>query len=252
MARKINLNLNSSRDFVQSLLPDVASSRETFDIVRRIGDKCDPLTKDKDVIDSICIHDESFILSQKDSFIASYSEFDYSYMNMLKARAIALLNFLKGNKNYSKWALNWEFLESNLEKRNYLFGRLSSSDKDVAHVINKGEKIEFRIRDKSGKYIPINIYQYVMTHELAHMATDDLQHTEGFWKLLSIMTFAMFEMGFYDFQKLRKFHGYFNSNGKPILSFDSIKFDIKRGIDEMKKSGSKVNYELYERLLSDM
>ena len=129
---------------------------------------------------------------------------------------------------------------------------MSPRNSDVAHVINKGDKIAFRVRDNSGKYIPINIYQYVMCHELAHMATDDLQHTSEFWKLLRIMCFAMFELGLYDFAKLRKFSGYYNSNGQAILSLDSIKSDIELGCNELRKASKNENYNLYIKLIEEL
>lgn len=225
-------------------------------VVARIGDsfvdKRFGVSEERESFETICLHDEQFGVKEEDRNNEIYNDLDYTYMQNLKARAIALVSYLNNNKNYSKWSGNWRMLSDNLSKRGYAFQRLNQSNGDVAHVINKGDKIEFRIRDKSGKYIPINIYQYVMCHEMAHMATNEIQHTDGFWNLLSIMTFAMFEMGLFDFQKLRKFKGYYNSNGQPILSLGSIKDDIKKGISIMKKANGNGNYELYERLVNDL
>lgn len=224
-------------------------TREIIDSVKEVSDTFISRKHDE----GYCLHtpqSESFRKTQtEDNDI--YSDLDYTYLQNLRARALALVSYLKSNKNYNKWSSNWALLESNLSRKEYGFGRLKASHEDVAHVVNKGDKIEFRIRDKSGKYIPINIYQYVMCHELAHMATNDLQHTNGFWDLLSIMTFAMFEMGFFNFQKLRKFHGYYTSNGQSILSLDSIKQDIKRGAMILKDINKSQDYNLYLKVLAE-
>lgn len=180
-------------------------------------------------------------------------ELDYMYLQNLKSRAIMLTSYLNSNEKYRGWIKNWRLLQRNLDRNGYKFERLGTEDDDVAHVVDKGSNIRFRIRESTGKYIPINIYQYVMAHELAHMATKDNQHTPEFWRLLSIMSFALFELGLIDFSKLRKFNGYYNSNGQPILSIDSIKSDIRKGIKELKAVNGDKNeqYSLYEELLRD-
>ena len=181
------------------------------------------------------------------------SELDYMYLQNLKSRAVMLSTYLNSNDKYKGWIKNWRLLQRNLERNGYKFERLGTEEDDVAHVIDKGSNVRFRIRESSGKYIPINIYQYVMAHELAHMATKDTQHSPEFWRLLSIMSFALFELGLIDFSKLRKFNGYYNSNGQPILSIDSIKSDIRKGIKELKDVNGDKNeqYSLYEELLRD-
>lgn len=238
-------------------MPVFHMKSDLLDTVERIGESfVHKPEADIPTIDDVCMHTETF-LRRKEMKVQHtgspiYDECDYTYLQNLRARAKALVQYLLSNANYKKWRSNWVLLEKNLNKNKYYFEQLKESDEDIAHVINKGDKIRFRIRDNSGKYIPINIYQYVMCHELAHMATNETQHTDTFWTLLYIMSFAMFEMGFYDFHKIRKNSGYFNSNGQPILSLDSIKKDINKGITEMKKvNGDRFDYGLYVRLLED-
>ena len=230
---------------------------DLLDTVERIGESfVHKANVDAPTIDDVCMHTETFRrrkeIKMKNTGDPIYDECDYTYLQNLRARAKALVQYLLSNDNYKTWRNNWVLLERNLNKHIYYFEQLKESDEDIAHVINKGDQIRFRIRDNSGLYIPINIYQYVMCHELAHMATNETQHTATFWKLLYIMSFAMFEMGFYDFHKIRKNTGYFNSNGQPILSLESIKKDINRGIEEMKKvNGARFDYGLYVQLLGD-
>lgn len=147
-----------------------------------------------------------------------------SYLDTLKARATAVCFYLQHNKSYQKWAENWKFLYENLHKKNrLLFERLDESDADIAYVVNKGEEVKFRIRDEK-RFIPINIYQYVLYHEMAHMSTHLLQHPPFFFDLLSIISLAAFEMGFIDLTRLST--SYYKTNGAMILCRASLKGEI--------------------------
>lgn len=154
-----------------------------------------------------------------------------SYLNTLKARATAVCFYLQNNPSYSRWSENWELLYNNLHKKNrLLFQRLDESDADVAYVVNKGEEIKFRIRDEK-RFIPLNIYQYVLYHEMAHMSTTELQHTPFFFELLSIIALAAMEMGFIDLTRLKS--SYFRTNGQPILCKVSLVTELSNGCDRL-------------------
>ena len=153
------------------------------------------------------------------------NEADYTYMSALKVRANAVCEYLRNNKAYKKWAHNWELLKSNLNGGK-LFTRLGNSDADIAYVVNKGEEIKFRIRDLK-RYTPINIYQYVLYHEMAHMSTEELQHTPFFLQLLNIISLAAFECGFIDLRKMP--NSLYTTNGSPILNRESMKKEIQEG-----------------------
>lgn len=52
----------------------------------------------------------------------------------------------------------------------------------TSYSINKGEELVFCIRDKLNNSIhDINTLMFVAIHELAHIVTDELQHTQKFW-----------------------------------------------------------------------
>lgn len=159
-------------------------------------------------------------------------EADYMYMSALKVRANAVCEYLRNNKSYNNWSDNWKLLKSNL-KSGRLFERLSETDADIAYVINKGDQVKFRIRDKS-RYVPINTYQYVLYHEMAHMSTRELQHTPTFMKLLNIISLAGFECGFIDFRKLP--NDYYITNGSPILCRQSMKEEVCSGAEWLKQA----------------
>lgn len=148
------------------------------------------------------------------------------YLDALKTRAMALCYYLQNNPAYKRWKSNWKLLENNLHKTNLSFNKLKDDDEDIAYVINKGDEISFRIHDLQ-KYVPINVYQYVLYHEMAHMSTEELQHTDFFHKLLSIISLAAYELGFIDLRRIS--FSYYNTNNQPILSKDSLKEEIVDG-----------------------
>lgn len=152
-----------------------------------------------------------------------------SYLDTLKARASAVCFYLQTNKSYRKWKENWDFLYDNLHKKNkLLFKRLDESDADIAYVVNKGNEVKFRIRDEK-RFVPINVYQYVLYHEMAHMSTTELQHTKFFFELLSIIALAALEMGLIDLSRLSS--TYYRTNGQPILCKVSMKTELSNGCD---------------------
>ena len=161
------------------------------------------------------------------------------YLNALKTRAIAVCYYLQTNPAYQYYAQNWSFLKSNLDKSKLLFNMLSTSDADIAYVINKGENINFRILDNS-RYVPINIYQYVLYHEMAHMSTQELQHTDKFKELLAVISLAGYELGFIDLNKMP--HSFYNTNGQPILSKQTMKEEIMDGCMWLIKHSNQKNY----------
>lgn len=52
----------------------------------------------------------------------------------------------------------------------------------TSYSVNKGERIVVCIRQKDGIFVEQNEVLYVVIHELAHLATDEIGHTSEFWK----------------------------------------------------------------------
>ena len=161
---------------------------------------------------------------------------DYMYLQALKIRASAVCDFLNNHASYRNWTSNWKLLEKNLKRNGLLFERLDDTDADIAYVINKGDEVKFRIRDEK-RYVPLNIYQYVLYHEMAHMSTTELQHTPKFHELLNIISLAGFELGFIDLTRTTK--EFYTTNGQPILCRASMKEEISYGCDWLKKANPK-------------
>jgi hypothetical protein len=64
---------------------------------------------------------------------------------------------------------------------------------------------------------------------MAHMATHELQHTNEFYDLMSIICLAAFENGFIALERFPNSN--YTSNGQPIISKSIMKMEIFAGID---------------------
>lgn len=72
-------------------------------------------------------------------------------------------------------------LRKNYKRENISEGTESSNY--TSYSVNKGEKIVFcvRERDDSGDFVSENVLMYVATHELGHLMTEEVGHTDTFW-----------------------------------------------------------------------
>ncbi|QOI90294.1 hypothetical protein QKU58_gp037 [Pyramimonas orientalis virus] len=69
---------------------------------------------------------------------------------------------------------------------NYNVENISEGSEDVnytSYSVNKGEKIVFCLRERDGSdsFVNENVLMYVATHELGHLMTKEIGHTETFW-----------------------------------------------------------------------
>lgn len=81
-----------------------------------------------------------------------------------------------------------------------------SSSRHTSYSVNKGEKIVFCIRTKNDKQklIKLNTMMFVAIHELAHVMTVSVGHTEEFWNNMRFLLKVAIKNGIYkrqDFQK---------------------------------------------------
>ena len=68
----------------------------------------------------------------------------------------------------------------------------------VAYSLNKGEELSICIREKdTEKFIDNNIIIFVAIHELAHIMTEELGHTDTFWKNMSFLLKRASSLGIY-------------------------------------------------------
>ena len=87
-------------------------------------------------------------------------------------------------------------------KQNYNPEKLSESIPNTdytSYSVNKGEQIVFclRSKDKEEKLIDINTIMFVAIHELAHVMTKSVGHTEEFWANMKYLLEESIKLGIY-------------------------------------------------------
>lgn len=67
----------------------------------------------------------------------------------------------------------------------------------TSYSVNKGEKIILCIRQKDRSFVEKNIIYYVAIHELAHLMTAEVGHTDTFWQNFKFILKESIELGIY-------------------------------------------------------
>lgn len=68
----------------------------------------------------------------------------------------------------------------------------------TSYSVNKGEKIVFCIRSKkTNKLVDINTMMFVAIHELAHIMTKSIGHTDEFWDNMKYLLQKAIKIGVY-------------------------------------------------------
>ncbi len=77
------------------------------------------------------------------------------------------------------------------------------SSQYTSYSVNKGEKIVFCIRqkDENESFVDINTITFVAIHELAHIMTKSVGHTEEFWKNFKLLLEESITIGVYTKEK---------------------------------------------------
>ena len=75
----------------------------------------------------------------------------------------------------------------------------SSNEKYTSYSVNKGEKVVFclRSRDKKEQLVKENTMMFVALHELAHIMTVSVGHTEEFWDNFRFLLKRAIALGLY-------------------------------------------------------
>lgn len=86
---------------------------------------------------------------------------------------------------------------------------LSEGNDDVKYTsysINKGEKIVFCLRSRDGKntLVDLNTMMFVALHELAHLVTESIGHTDEFWENFKWILEGAVNIGIYQDQDYKK------------------------------------------------
>lgn len=86
--------------------------------------------------------------------------------------------------------------------KNYNPDNISEGSNDsgyTSYSINKGEKIILCLRQKEDNaFVGKNVILYVTIHELAHLMTSDLGHTDMFWNNFKFILAEAVKIGLYN------------------------------------------------------
>lgn len=74
----------------------------------------------------------------------------------------------------------------------------------TSYSVNKGEKVVLCIRQKDGSFVSQNVLVYVATHELAHIMTSEVGHTDTFWANFRFLLREAMKIGVYTYQDFGK------------------------------------------------
>jgi hypothetical protein len=93
--------------------------------------------------------------------------------------------------------------------KNYNPNKLSEgipNTKYTSYSINKGEKIVFCLRSRDGKneLADINTMSFVALHELAHICTESIGHTDEFWDNFKWILEVALNIGIYQDRDYKK------------------------------------------------
>lgn len=86
-------------------------------------------------------------------------------------------------------------------KKNYNADNISEGSADsgyTSYSVNKGEKIILCVRQKdTNEIVEKNVILYVTIHELAHLMTDEIGHTNTFWENFKFILQEAVDIGIY-------------------------------------------------------
>lgn len=140
----------------------------------------------------VTYHNKKWIVQQPDSA---------EMLDMLITRINKLIDNIKQypDPNFTLTRLrHWDntFVLENIKE--------SWKNESTSYSINKGEQLVFCIRDKLNNSIhDINTLMFVAIHELAHIVTNELQHTEKFWNNMKKLLHLAEDLGLYRYVDYR-------------------------------------------------
>lgn len=85
--------------------------------------------------------------------------------------------------------------------RNYNPDAISEGSVDsgyTSYSFNKGEKLILCIRQTDRQFVDKNVVMYVAIHELGHIMTKEIGHTDDFWKNFKFLLEEAIQLGVYE------------------------------------------------------
>jgi len=89
-----------------------------------------------------------------------------------------------------------EQLQNNFDPNNITEN--GPNGKYKAYSVNKGEQLSLCLRNATtDEFLDMNIIIFVAIHELAHIMTDEVGHTQKFWENMKFLLERAIELGIY-------------------------------------------------------
>jgi hypothetical protein len=122
----------------------------------------------------------------------------------IRENLVKLVEYTSNEKNFKENKKEYEEYKEALirMKNNFRPDNISESSPNnnyTSYSINKGEKIVFCIRSKtSGELVDINTMMFVAIHEMGHLMSESIGHTQEFWKNMKYLLHRGEEIDIYN------------------------------------------------------
>lgn len=114
------------------------------------------------------------------------------YLAVINGRLLKLVRHMMAKYENSKEVLQLY--------QNYNPDALSEGSVDsgyTSYSYNKGEKLILCIRQTNKEFVDKNTVMYVAIHELGHIMTTDIGHTDNFWRNFKLLLEEAMDIGLY-------------------------------------------------------
>lgn len=115
------------------------------------------------------------------------------YLAVINLRLLKLVRHMMAKYDKSKDVLQLY--------QNYNPDAISEGSVDsgyTSYSFNKGEKLILCIRQTNKEFVDKNVVMYVAIHELAHIMTKEVGHTDSFWKNFKFLLEESIDIGVYE------------------------------------------------------
>lgn len=124
-----------------------------------------------------------------------------SYKSLIKTHKLKSVN---DNLNPDKFEKDIERMINNFNEDE--FSESTPDAKYTSYAVNKGEKIVMCLRRKKegNRLMDLNVLKFVALHELSHLMTYSIGHTDEFWDNFKLILKIAIDIGIYkhiDFNK---------------------------------------------------
>lgn len=121
----------------------------------------------------------------------------------IRENLVKLVDYTSNEKNFKDNIEEYNEYKSALQrmKNNFREDNISESSPNnnyTSYSINKGEKIVFCIRSKkTGELVDLNTMMFVAIHEMGHLMSESVGHTQEFWKNMKYLLHRGEEINIY-------------------------------------------------------